>query len=192
MLPTFSCLGWIFPCWVSPSGRICWESFNKNTWTIPGNERRGKYYILLMFIKVCCKRLVRKSLHLRVLEQGFELLGRWKGEERKKWARRGFFLRNRLLPNVVNHLQGSTQKKNKIACQNRISEWQGTERLFSPFRCTYVVCCTWRERERERENYEVQTQSSAIGNTAMRFGGQGYGAGNKAWEEQRETCSAKR
>lgn len=99
-----------------------------------------------------------------------------KGRGKKKQARRGFFLRNRLLPNGVNHLQGSTQKKKKYACQNRISEWQGTERLFSPFRCTYVVCCTWRERE----NYEVQTESSAIGNTAVRSGGQGHGAGNKA------------
>lgn len=32
----------------------------------------------------------------------------------------------------------------------------------------------------ERENYEVQTQSSAVGNMAVRSGGQGYGAGNKA------------
>lgn len=142
-LPAFSCLGWIFPCWVSPSGRICWESFNKNTWTIPGNERRGKYYILLMFIKVCCKRFVRKSLHLRVLEQGFELLGRWKGGERKSGLEEvsfwgiGSFL---MLWAICNEAQ------KPHACQNRISEWQGTEWLFFPFRCTYVVCCTWRER----------------------------------------------
>lgn len=59
MLPTFSCLGWNFPCWVSPSGWISWESFNKNTWTIPGNERRGKYYILFMFIKAAASTQFR-------------------------------------------------------------------------------------------------------------------------------------
>lgn len=59
MLPTFICLGWNFPCWVSPSGWISWERFHKNTWTIPGNEKRRENYILLMFIKVAASTWFR-------------------------------------------------------------------------------------------------------------------------------------
>lgn len=142
MLPTFICLGWNFPCWVSPSGWISWESFNKNTWTIQGNEKRGKTVFCSCLLKLL------QALDSEITASMFFGAGNWiiRKVERVRKAKIG--VEEISLERVCSCLMFWTagKKANKPhAFQNRVNEWLGAE-WSSLFHCTSMMY--WFEGER--------------------------------------------
>lgn len=138
MLPTFICLGWNFPCWVSPSGWISWESFNKNIWTIPGNEKRGESYILLMFIKIAASTWF-KSHCTYIFGAGTWII-------REVERDRDFFRKSLLLPHVMNCWQESAQ----TPCLSKQGQWMAGSWMILLVSLHLYDVLVW-----GREDYEV-------------------------------------